>query len=113
MHSDITLNILDHQTTILGSELRDFQKKTCADFDTYELRRETEARHRREVKKGSSGTSGRIRKVINLQTYKFHALGDYVATIRMIGTTDSYSTELVSRIAFIFHRPLIVTAGRA
>lgn len=32
----------------------------------------------------------------NLQTYKIHALGDYVSCIRHFGTTDSYSTEPVS-----------------
>lgn len=35
-------------------------------------------------------------KILNLCTYKFHALGDYVQTIRMFGTTDSYSTQIVS-----------------
>lgn len=35
-------------------------------------------------------------KFLNLCTYKFHALGDYVRTIRMFGTTDSYSTQIVS-----------------
>jgi hypothetical protein len=35
-------------------------------------------------------------KAFNLNTYKFHALGDYAATIRQFGTTDSYSTEMVS-----------------
>jgi hypothetical protein len=34
-------------------------------------------------------------KTFNLNTYKFHALGDYTATIRRYGTTDSYSTEAV------------------
>ena len=29
-------------------------------------------------------------KSFNLNTYKFHALGDYTATIRRYGTTDSY-----------------------
>lgn len=32
---------------------------------------------------------------MNLNTYKVHALGDYVETIRRYGTTDSYSTESV------------------
>jgi hypothetical protein len=36
------------------------------------------------------------RKMLNLNTYKFHALADYVQTIRMFGTTDSYSTQSVS-----------------
>ncbi|KAJ3768539.1 hypothetical protein FB446DRAFT_608422, partial [Lentinula raphanica] len=34
-------------------------------------------------------------KLFNLNTYKFHALGDYPWTIRTFGTTDSYSTQLV------------------
>jgi hypothetical protein len=35
-------------------------------------------------------------KTLNLNTYKIHALGDYVSAIRTYGTTDSYSTETVS-----------------
>jgi hypothetical protein len=42
-------------------------------------------------------------KSLNLNTYKIHALGDYVSAIRTYGTTDSYSTETVSRICAI-HR---------
>lgn len=34
-------------------------------------------------------------KLLNLFTYKLHALGDYVRTIRLFGTTDSYSTQIV------------------
>ncbi|KAH7918173.1 hypothetical protein BV22DRAFT_1025018, partial [Leucogyrophana mollusca] len=32
-------------------------------------------------------------KLLNLQTYKYHALGDYPNTIRRFGTTDSYTTQ--------------------
>lgn len=39
--------------------------------------------------------SGRRRKMLNINTYKFHSYGDYVRTIRTYGTTDSYSTESV------------------
>jgi hypothetical protein len=35
-------------------------------------------------------------KTLNLNTYKIHALGDYVSAIKTYGTTDSYSTETVS-----------------
>jgi hypothetical protein len=35
-------------------------------------------------------------KTLNIFTYKFHALGDYVRSIRVFGTTDSYSTQLVN-----------------
>lgn len=35
-------------------------------------------------------------KTLNLNTYKFHSLGDYAEAIRHYGTTDSFSTQLVS-----------------
>ena len=44
----------------------------------------------------SRGQSGRKPKILNLLTVKFHFLGDYVRHIRFFGTTDSYSTQLVS-----------------
>jgi hypothetical protein len=37
----------------------------------------------------------RRKKTFNLNTYKLHSFGDYVATIRQYGTMDSYSTEPV------------------
>jgi hypothetical protein len=40
-------------------------------------------------------------KTLNLNTYKIHALGDYVSAIRSYGTTDSYSTETVSVIVAV------------
>ena len=40
--------------------------------------------------------AGRRKKTFNLNTYKAHALGDDVETIRRYGTTDFYSTEPVS-----------------
>ena len=43
----------------------------------------------------------------NMNTYKAHSFPDYVRTIRRFGTTDSYSTELVSwtfySVSDIFH----------
>ncbi|KAK0183719.1 hypothetical protein F5146DRAFT_1106407 [Armillaria mellea] len=35
---------------------------------------------------------------LNLNTFKFHSLGDYVASIHLFGTTDSYSTQMVESI---------------
>ena len=104
MHTDATLQILDVATTDLGKQLRAFQRDTCAGFETLELKREAEARKRREAKQGpvlgtvSSSTTPnqRRRKTLNLQTYKVHALGDYVSTIRMFGTTDSYTSAIAS-----------------
>jgi 2-oxoglutarate dehydrogenase complex dehydrogenase (E1) component-like enzyme len=105
MHTDATLQILDVATTDLGEQLRAFQQDTCASFETSELKREAEARKRREAKQGpavstvnsSSMTSNqRQRKKFNLQTYKVHTLGDYVSTIKMFGTTDLYTSAIAS-----------------
>ncbi|KAL6298277.1 hypothetical protein BKA93DRAFT_710038, partial [Sparassis latifolia] len=104
MHTDCTLQLLDDVTVSLGDTLRHFSEQTCKAFPTRELRREAEARARRESKKMAaradeapvfprSGGTARKPKAFNLDTYKAHALGDYPATIRWLGTTDSYSTE--------------------
>lgn len=138
MHSDLTLEILDKQTTHLGEIFRHFKTKVCTAYHTQELDREVDARSRRQTKDAIRRTEGsvpngvgqriaaqkrvgdnakgkqkanfeqsqdpclprpsRMKKSLNLKTYKFHALGDYVASIRRFGTTDSYSTEPVSYI---------------
>jgi hypothetical protein len=105
MHTDTTLSILDDKTTILGQQLRDVQAGTFSAYQTRELKREAAARKRRQTKQSSTarttdtrgtGRSERMPKVFNLQTYKGHAVGDYVETIKQYGTTDSYSSEPVS-----------------
>lgn len=53
MHNDVTLQVMDNVTTSLGKRLRDFSNKTCAAFQTKELRREQQARIRREARKPS------------------------------------------------------------
>jgi hypothetical protein len=35
-----------------------------------------------------------------MDTYKLHALGDYVTAIRRFGTTDNYSTQVVSHFFY-------------
>lgn len=113
MHTDRTLEIFDELTVCIGAKFREFNDKTCSAFDTRELRREIQARKRRQEKKsgvnnsksapapvsahlGADGSEGPRPKKFNLHTYKFHALGDYPETIRLFGTSDSYSTEPVS-----------------
>jgi hypothetical protein len=105
LHTDHTLKILDDITIHIGIQFRAFTDKTCPAFDTRELAREKRAREHRQQKKakdsnsisGSApGPSQSRAKKLNIQIYKFHALGDYASTICMYGTTDSYSTELVS-----------------
>jgi hypothetical protein len=114
MHTNQTLDIFDDVTVQIGAEFRSFTKNTCAAFNTRELRRESEARKRRKSKKANKRASmnpvpepsagpladrtddERLPKKFNLQTYKYHSLGDVVNTIRRYGTSDSYSTEPVS-----------------
>ena len=99
----------------LCQRLRDFESATCSAFETRELKREAEARQRQTKVATEPGITDdvpplpsakgktplqryitRKAKKFNLITYKLHSLGDYVRTIRMYGTTDSYSTEPVS-----------------
>ncbi len=119
-HTDLSLIIMEAVTVQLGQSLRNFQEKTCCKYATKELKREESARVRKSArgkksavsKSSSSGkkkaaskpatvTTGKQSKFLNLNTYKDHALGDYVETIRQYGTTDSYSTEAV-RLCFHF-----------
>ena len=67
-----------------------------------ELPSEMAARWRRKEGKLKTSNShnhdlsGARPKSFNLSTYKIHALGDYARTIRLFGTTDSYTTQIVS-----------------
>lgn len=100
MHTDQTLTLLDAATISLGEQFRHFQDSICPYFNTRELQREADARENKAKKKeGGSiavGSATRQVKTINLNTYKYHALGDYADTIRKYGTTDLISTEPVS-----------------
>jgi hypothetical protein len=111
MHTDSTLAILDNVTTELGEQLRAFQKETCTRFPTRELKREAEARKRRQVAKAPIPGSGQARdpnqrqpKAFNLQTYKVHALGDYVSSIKTYGTTDSYTSAIARSLSSLLFK---------
>ena len=73
----------------------------CATFQTHELPTEAAQRQRREMAKLNAGRrkkeacSALLPKKFNLGTYKFHALGDYVTTIKMFGMTNSFTTQVV------------------
>lgn len=124
-------------TTTLSDQLRSFQKHTCTSFKTRELKREAKARQSKNAKRDttketkksepqskrnkqstkdnskSEGVPSCMAKSFNLATYKVHSLGDYVETIRMYGTTDSYSTEPVCDLMASFYKLLITCFGRA
>ena len=103
LHSDDSLNLLDWSLKKLSAQLRHFINVTCTAFETKELPSEVAVRRRRQQDQAekrnttnvSSPSSGPRIKRINIHTYKFHALGDYVNTIKLFGTTDSYTTQIV------------------
>jgi len=112
LHTDYSLKLLDEASRLLGDQLRTFQDFTCTAFKTMELASETAARWREKARSldttlpGSSKTSATSAarpKSFNLVTYKFHALGDYVHSIHLFGTTDYYTTQLVSDFHFSGH----------
>ncbi|KAJ8508258.1 hypothetical protein ONZ45_g9450 [Pleurotus djamor] len=104
MHTDSSLKHFERLTTELGRLMRDFERTTCTQFNTVELPREVNARVRRQAAGAAapaqarttqaSASAARKSKKLNLNIYKYHALGDYAATIREYGTTDSYSTQM-------------------
>ena len=91
MHTDSTLSILEAVTREFGCLMQQFRNETLVKFHTVQLPHETSTR------KGGAHSS---KKLLNLNTYKFHALGDYVRNICLFGTTDSY---LLSRHKYILY----------
>lgn len=99
MHSESTLSCLTTVTAAFGRTMRRFKMQTCDHIPTFELDRELDARARRLARENPAAPTsagGKKQKSFNLFTYKFHALGNYVSSIRRFGTTDSYSTAIVS-----------------
>jgi len=104
LHTEHSLNHLDKASRLLGHQLRKFRDFTCSAFKTMELSSEASARSRQRENKltlagstsaSAAATTAPREKSFNLTTYKLHALGDYVRTIHLFGTTDSYTTQLV------------------
>lgn len=108
LHSTSTLKLLEAATSQLGAQLRRFVREVCNPVPTHETKKEAAARHRRAQKAaglapGSSAPQdSRKDKTFNLNTFKWHSLADYVATIFLFGTSDSYSTQAVCTITSIF-----------
>jgi len=119
MHTSSTLNGLKSTTRMLGFQLCNFAKKICPLYNTAKLPQEEAARTRRRAnasKKGKATAStcvtGKMKKVLNLFTYKLHALGDYVSSIWQFGPSDGYSSQRVCSF-FIFSFVLKLTGLRA
>lgn len=109
LHTETTVTDLEHSTTRLGENMRAFKKDICDEHATYELPSEEAARGRRKSataakkapatqkkkEKITSSKPGRRHREFLLNTIKFHSLGGYAKAIRLYGTTDSYSTQMV------------------
>jgi hypothetical protein len=100
IHSESTLVFLEETFKKLSRKLRKFRVDICAAFNTVELPKEKAARQRKSAQRSETHnappeSSGAKVKKFNLNTYKFHAMGDYVRTIRFFGTTDSFTTQIV------------------
>ena len=105
LHSNDLLHLLDQSLKYLSVQFQHFVNITCATFKTKESPSKVVAQQRHqqaevEKKKGTNTSSlnGPHNKRINMHTYKFHALGDYTATIKLFGTTDLYTMQVVSDI---------------
>jgi hypothetical protein len=102
LHTETTLRDLENATIRLGQILRTFKNTTCATYETHELPMEEAARGRRQAtlsakcKPTTTTTSTKKKKEFNLETYKFHSLGNYAQSIRMFGATDNTSTQQVN-----------------
>ena len=82
-----------------------FKDVTKSDFATFELPREIAARKRCSKGKETEATSNPAStsqkpKTLNLFTYKWHALADYVRSIRLFGGTDRFSTQVVHTTSY-------------
>jgi len=130
LHTESTLRALEGSTTRLGTALRKFASTTCEKFETRDLPSEEAARGRRKAatrsKKKTTTASkkaktkgkkrqrtpnleARLRR-FGLSSYKPHALPDYAKTIRILGTTDSYSTQTVHTffvLLFTYIHPIL------
>ena len=81
LHTDTTLKFLEQATVILGRKARHFKKTVCAAYPGKEY---------------------------NINTYKFHSASKYAEAIKRFGTTDSYSTHIVSKARIYYFIDLVI-----
>ena len=90
--------------TDLCQALRNFTTEICPRYTTRELPKEARARVSRQQEQARRGKGKKTQrksnavkdKRFNMNTFKIHCIPDYVDMIRKYGTTDSYSTQIVS-----------------
>ena len=107
LHTESTLQHLEGLTAEFGKLMQKFRDTTQSAFVTFELPKEMGVWQRRQKsgkgkeKVAAGSTSERKPKNLNLFTYKWHSLGDYVRAIRLFGGTDGFSTQVVGNILYL------------
>jgi hypothetical protein len=76
MHSDLTLEILNKQTTHLGEKFHHFKMKVCTAYHTQELDHEVDARSRRQTKDAIRHTEGSMPNSVGQRIVAQKRVGD-------------------------------------
>ena len=113
LHTESTLQHIERLTTELGQSMQNFRDAMQSGFVTFKLLKETGVCNWcQKVWQGKREGSfrwypGCKPKILNLFTYKWHALGDYICTIHLFGGTDRFSTQVVSNTFFMIFSQLL------
>lgn len=132
VHTDSTLDLLLSSKRCLGATLKKFADVTCNAYETRELPQERAKRERMELRRrerqlkkqqqqpseqsstgilnaqdqpnvvAAKGPQASRRARFNLNTYKAHAPEHYMHDIRLYGSLDSFSTQIVCGILLFF-----------
>ena len=103
LHTDTTINSLEHSTQRLGQAIRKFESETCTQLEVRDLPAEDAARAHRKLLRLAAGTTAseptmqkaKKPQEFNMKTYKLHALGHYAKAIRLFGPSDGFLTQTV------------------
>jgi len=104
LHTKHSIKLLKQATQLRGQQLHKFKDYTYSSFRTMELPLESTARCRQKegqafnqnTQTTQQPQSRPLPKSFNLSTYNVHTLGHYPQTIWQFGTTDSYTTQIMS-----------------
>ena len=98
LHTAITLRMFDAAVITMAKAIRTFRTQVCAKVNMWELLKETASCKRRKqaTKKNAVIDLSAKKRELNLNTYKYHRLGDYPRAVREFGPLDGYSTQAVS-----------------
>ncbi|KZT04779.1 uncharacterized protein LAESUDRAFT_657285, partial [Laetiporus sulphureus 93-53] len=110
LHTDETLKTIRLSTKQLSKIVRKFCRTTCEAYHMVQLPREEAARGCREAEMQANKRASQMDSVasiqkgpklkkLNLEMYKWHALGNYATTIMRYGTTDNYTMQIISYTA--------------